>query len=131
MQLNTIKHLKVWNCCFCLSKHFYSHTQTINWEPSCKVSFQISCLVNKSHFFMPEKSIPLLIHLAHDMTSSSNNGGTEPTETGQNKMNINPKINSVPLTNSGSSVLCCWAEVFRTLEWDFKCCSRRDLSAKL
>lgn len=66
MKLNAIKHLKVWNCCFCLSKHFYSHTQTINWEPSCKASFQISCLINKSHFFMPERSIPLLIHLAHD-----------------------------------------------------------------
>lgn len=66
MKLNAIKHLKVWNCCFCLSKHLYLHTQTINWEPSCKASFQISRLVNKSHFFMPDKSIPLVIHSAHE-----------------------------------------------------------------
>lgn len=71
MKLNAIKLLKVWNCCFCLSKHFYSPTQTINWEPSCKASFQISCLVNKSHFFMPEKSISLLIHLAHERSPAA------------------------------------------------------------
>lgn len=36
--------------------------------------------------------------------------GKEATETGQNRMNTNPKINSAPLTNSlTSSVLLVWS----------------------
>lgn len=64
MLLNAIKHLKVWNYNICLNRAFYSQTETINQEVSCKAFFQISCLVNKYHFFIPVKSILLLIHLA-------------------------------------------------------------------
>lgn len=55
MRLNAINHLKVQNCSFCLNKPFYPHTLAMNREVSCKAFFQISCLVNKSQFFIPVK----------------------------------------------------------------------------
>lgn len=66
MLLNAIKHLKVWNYNICLSRAFYSQTETIKQEVSCKAFFQISCIVNKSPFFIPLKSTSFLIHLARE-----------------------------------------------------------------